>query len=80
MVEEGLLKRPILADSHSHPVPTETLHLLQYVLVRHTPATIILERDERLDAVEEILEDVVRIRKCVANNPLRRRHGEAVIG
>jgi uncharacterized protein (UPF0276 family) len=58
--------RPILADSHSHPVPEEALDLLDYALVRHCPQTIILERDDRLDEGEEILDDVARIRARVA--------------
>jgi uncharacterized protein len=57
--------RPFLADSHSHPVPDEALDLLAYALKRHRPQTIILERDERLDAFDEILDDIARIRACV---------------
>ena len=54
--------RPLLADSHSHPVPGGAFALLDYALVRHAPASVILERDERLDATDEILDDVARIR------------------
>jgi uncharacterized protein (UPF0276 family) len=54
--------RSILADSHSHPVPNEALDLLDYALARNRPQTIIVERDERLDAVDEIFDDVARIR------------------
>lgn len=61
------LERPFSADTHSHPVPEAALDLLEHVLRRHTPATIILERDERLDAVDEILDDVTRIRARVAS-------------
>jgi uncharacterized protein (UPF0276 family) len=57
--------RPILADSHSHPIPEDALDLLKYALARHCPQTIILERDDRLDEGEEILEDVARIRARV---------------
>ena len=42
---------------------------------RGTPATIILERDDRLDAVDEILDDVARIRARVAAH--RIAHGQA---
>src|SRR5215831_10739660 len=56
-VADEALRRPFLADSHSHPVPQEALDLLAYALVRHPPATVILERDERLDAAGEILDD-----------------------
>jgi uncharacterized protein len=61
-VNDKPLKTSVLADTHSHPVPAELFGLLDCVLDRHSPAAIILERDERLDAVEEILSDVTRIR------------------
>jgi uncharacterized protein (UPF0276 family) len=61
-VPEQVLGRPFLADSHSHPVPGDALDLLSYMLARQFPSTIILERDERLDALDEILDDVARIR------------------
>jgi uncharacterized protein (UPF0276 family) len=79
-VREEASGRPFLADSHSHPVPDAALDLLGYALARHAPATIILERDERLDAVEEILDDVTRIRACVASARSRKRHGEPAVG
>jgi hypothetical protein len=69
VVNEEFLQQPFLADSHSHPMPPETLDLLAYALARHAPATVILERDDRLDAVEEILDDVARIRACVETAP-----------
>jgi uncharacterized protein (UPF0276 family) len=64
-VHEGSLPRPFLADSHSHPMPEQTLDLLDCALARHAPASIILERDDRLDATQEILDDVARIRAQV---------------
>jgi uncharacterized protein (UPF0276 family) len=63
---EDSADRRFLADSHSHPVSDEALDLLDYTLERHVPATIVLERDERLDRFEEILSDVARIRGAVA--------------
>src|SRR5262249_18090591 len=54
-VEKDFLARPFLADSHSHPVPDAALDLLTRVLMRQTPDAIVLERDERLHAVDEIL-------------------------
>jgi uncharacterized protein (UPF0276 family) len=66
-VHDESLQRPFLADSHSHPLPDETLDLLDHALARHTPATIVLERDDRLDAADEILADVARIRAQVSN-------------
>jgi uncharacterized protein len=65
-VDEEFLARPFLADSHSHPVPDAALDLLEYALGRNTPAAIVLERDERLNAVDEILDDLTRIRARVA--------------
>ena len=57
------LDDPILADSHSHPVPDEALDLLDYALRRQSPASIIVERDDRLDRTDEMLDDVARIRR-----------------
>jgi uncharacterized protein len=79
-VHEDFLDRPLLADSHSYPVSDVALDLLEYALARHAPTTIILERDDRLDAVEEILDDVARIRAHVANARSRKAHGEAALG
>jgi uncharacterized protein (UPF0276 family) len=64
-VPDAGLSKPFLADSHSHPIPPETLDILDRLLERHAPTTIILERDDRLDAVDEILDDVARIRARV---------------
>jgi hypothetical protein len=79
MRDESLI-RPLLVDSHSHPVPDEALDLLEYALARHTPSVIILERDDRLEAAEEILDDVARIRKRTASARSRNVHGESTIG
>ena len=76
--EEGL-QRAFLADSHSHPIPDETLDLLEYALTRHAPETIVLERDDRLDASDEILGDVERIRARVARWA-KQVHGKAIVG
>ncbi len=54
--------RPFLADSHSHPASGGALDLLDHALLRQTPSAVVLERDDRLDAVDEILADVARIR------------------
>jgi uncharacterized protein (UPF0276 family) len=78
-VRDARLARPILADSHSHPVPDEALELLDYALARHTPKTIIVERDDRLDAVDEILEDVARIRGRLTARS-HQAHDEAAVG
>lgn len=65
-VAEDFLEAPVLADSHSHPVPDEALDLLDVVLDRHAPETVILERDDRLHAADEILSDIARIRARIA--------------
>ena len=78
-VHEESLPRPFLADSHSHPMPDQTLDLLDYALARHAPATIVLERDDRLDAGDEILNDVARIRACVEARS-KKAHAKAVAG
>src|SRR5215471_5972250 len=44
-IGDGSLAKPLLADSHSHPVPDAALDLLEYALARHEPSVIILERD-----------------------------------
>jgi len=61
-LHEDFLPRPLLQDTHSHPVPEAALDLLDYALARQAPMAIVLERDDRFDAVEEILDDVARLR------------------
>jgi uncharacterized protein (UPF0276 family) len=72
--------RPVLADSHSHPIPDAAIDLLDLLLSRQTPDVIILERDDRLDAVEEILNDVARIRACISAVSYKRSHGQPAAG
>jgi uncharacterized protein (UPF0276 family) len=74
-ISEPFLSRPLLVDTHSYPVPEEALALLDEVLARHTPSSIILERDDRLEAVDEILTDVAAIRARVGQ-----RLGSAAYG
>jgi uncharacterized protein (UPF0276 family) len=42
-VADDALGRPLLADSHSKPVPDEALDLLAYALKRQSPSTIVIE-------------------------------------
>ena len=79
-VSKDFLERPFLADSHSHPVPDQALDLLDRVLARQTPETIVLERDDRLHAVDEILDDVGRIRSRVAGLKSGNDHVHAPLG
>jgi uncharacterized protein len=78
-VTEECLDRPLLADSHSHPVPDAAFDLLDRLLERQTPSVVILERDDRLDAVHEILDDVTRIRERIVASS-ERAHAEPVVG
>jgi uncharacterized protein len=79
-VHKDFLERPFLADSHSHPVPDQALDLLDQLLARHTPDVIVLERDERLHAVDEILDDVRRIRGRCAGHHAESIHDCAPVG
>ena len=47
-------------------MPEEALSLLDYTLARQRPATIVLERDYRLEESDEILADLTAIRARVA--------------
>jgi uncharacterized protein (UPF0276 family) len=78
-IQEEPLERPFLADSHSHPVPDAALDLLDHMLARQSPDFIVLERDERLDAVDEILDDVARIRARVTRAQSKTTHAKAAV-
>jgi uncharacterized protein len=69
-VEDHFLAQPYFVDSHSHPVPDEVLDLLEYALARQAPANIIIERDGRLDALSEVLDDVAHVRARLAKQLL----------
>jgi uncharacterized protein (UPF0276 family) len=83
-ISDASLGKPLLADSHSHPVPDAALDLLEYALARQTPSVIILERDDRLEAGDEILDDIARVRARVAaarsGETTDGTHGEALVG
>jgi uncharacterized protein (UPF0276 family) len=76
---EDFLPRPLLQDTHSHPVPEAALDLLDYALMRQAPDTIVLERDDRLEAFDEILDDVARLRARY-DRPTERLHAGSVAG
>jgi uncharacterized protein (UPF0276 family) len=65
MIREPFLRRPLLVDTHSYPVPEEALALLEHALARQAPYAIVLERDDRLDAMDEILADLAAMRERV---------------
>jgi uncharacterized protein (UPF0276 family) len=78
-LHEDFLERPLLQDTHSHPVHEAALDLLDYALTRQAPAAIVLERDDRLDAFDEILSDVARLRArfgCSSET----RHARSAVG
>jgi uncharacterized protein (UPF0276 family) len=79
-VHDESLGRPLFADSHSHPVPDGALELLDYACARQSPETIIIERDDRLDAVDEILDDVARVRARIAGQRSEHVHGRSAVG
>jgi uncharacterized protein len=66
-VDKDFLARPYFVDSHSHPIPDEALDLLEYALTRQAPANIIIEREGRLEAASELLDDVARVRARLAH-------------
>jgi len=79
-VREDYLEHPFFADTHSHPVPDAVLELLDRVLERHTPRAVVLERDDRLHAVDEILDDLARIRSRIGNRYFESSHDHATVG
>lgn len=78
-LQEDFLPQPLYQDTHSHPVPEAALDLLEHALERQAPSVIVLERDDRLDAVDEILDDVARLRARF-NRPIEARHGGPAVG
>jgi uncharacterized protein len=78
-VEHDFLAQPYFVDSHSHPVPDEALDLLEYAFVRHAPANIIIEREGRLEAISELLDDVARVRARLAKS-VGHTHGQSTVG
>jgi uncharacterized protein len=78
-LREDFLPKPLLQDTHSHPVPEEALDLLDYALARQAPMAIVLERDDRFDAVEEILDDIARLRARL-DRPIKEPHARPAFG
>jgi hypothetical protein len=68
-----------LSDSHNRPIPADTLDLLAYTLARHAPAAIVLERDDRIEAVDEIMDDLAQVRARLAAH-YENDHGEPALG
>ena len=62
----GCREGEVLIDSHDHALREGAVGLLVRALRSFRPDTIVLERDDRIEAVDEILADVARIRACLA--------------
>src|SRR5581483_11350630 len=77
ILRDSALDREFFADTHSRPVPRGALDMLDHTLARHRPASIVLERDDRLDRTDEILEDLALIRACAARR--QEAHGEPAL-
>ena len=78
-LHEDFLPKPLLQDTHSHPVPEAALDLLDYALARQAPSVVVLERDDRFDAVEEILDDVARLRARL-DRPIEEANARPTLG
>jgi uncharacterized protein len=55
----------ILVDDHGHAVHSAVFDLVDCVLARQAPEVLILERDQRLENVEEIFEDLDGLKRRV---------------
>lgn len=64
-VAGGRLLDGVHVDSHDRPISDDTLALLQRLLQLQRPECIIIERDQQLDDVQEVLNDVRRVRYVV---------------
>jgi uncharacterized protein len=64
-VAGGVTMEGLLIDTHDCPVPPPVFDLLAYLLERHAPDTIVLERDQDLHRLDEVFHDVGRLREIV---------------
>ena len=62
----GIREGSVHIDSHNRPVGDDVLQLLARTLERQVPDAIIVERDDGLEAFEEVLGDCRRVRSVVA--------------
>ena len=70
-VAGGIAQGELMIDSHDRPIPNGVLQLLRHVLQRQTPDAIILERDQRLDAFEEVLADIRELKNVVPDRAVK---------
>lgn len=61
-VAGGKLIDGLYVDDHGHPIADEVFDLVRHTLRIHEPANIIFERDNRIDAVSEIVSDFQALR------------------
>jgi uncharacterized protein (UPF0276 family) len=67
-VAGGIKIGRLMIDSHNKRIPEPVLGLLEYLLARQNPQTIVLERDDDLDRFDEILADVQRLKTIVSRS------------
>ncbi len=72
-VAGGTVRDGLLIDTHDQPVPDRVFELLAYLLDRQNPDSIILERDQNLDRVDEVFQDVTRLRETITRSRNVRR-------
>ncbi|NME81487.1 DUF692 domain-containing protein [Rhodococcus sp. 105337] len=65
-VAGGMREGLVHIDSHNRPVSSNVLQLLARTLLRQMPDTIIVERDDALDAFDEVVADCQHVRSVVA--------------
>jgi uncharacterized protein len=64
-VAGGAILNGMQVDSHDRPISDETLGLLKELLHLQRPGTIIVERDQGFEDMQEVLDDVRRLRHVV---------------
>jgi uncharacterized protein len=58
----------VLIDDHGHAIADPVLDLVEYALERQNPQTIIVERDNRIEETDEILNDIRRLKARVEHS------------
>lgn len=53
-------------DTHASKTSPEIFSLMEYLLSKHRPKGILLERDERFEKTEEIIDDLLTAKKLIA--------------
>ncbi|MET8506991.1 DUF692 domain-containing protein [Streptomyces sp. NPDC004787] len=64
-VAGGLERDGVWHDTHAHPVPPAVLDVLAELCARVTPPGVLLERDDRFPAAEELAAELAAIRTTV---------------